>query len=81
MVIIVPNRLKCIIGDVHMYRYAYKVMTNRIEEIQQRQFQISNYLNSNREIITEIQKENMDNLITALKEEREELETILKRII
>lgn len=64
-----------------MYRYAYKVMTNRIEEIQQRQFQISNYLNSNREIITEIQKENMDNLITALKEEREELETILKRII
>jgi Mg2+ and Co2+ transporter CorA len=64
-----------------MYRYPYKVMANRIAEIQQRQFQILNYLDSNREIMTEFQKENINSLMITLKGEKEELETILSRII
>jgi hypothetical protein len=61
-----------------MYRYAYKVIVNRIAEIKQRQFQILNYLDSNKEIIIELQKENMNSLLITLKQEKEELERILK---
>jgi poly(3-hydroxyalkanoate) synthetase len=61
-----------------MYRYAYKVIANRIAEIQQRQFQILNYMDSNKEVIIELQKENMNSLMIALKQEKEELERILK---
>ncbi len=33
-----------------MYRYANKIIANRIAEIQQRQFQILNYLDSKRKL-------------------------------
>ena len=64
-----------------MYRHANKVIANRIAEIKQRQFQISNYLESNKEVIIELQKENMNNVMVALIQEKEELERILKENI
>lgn len=61
-----------------MEKYAYRVMANRIVEIKQRQFQILNYLHSNKDIITEFQKKNLNGILETLNEEREELEIVLK---
>jgi Mg2+ and Co2+ transporter CorA len=61
-----------------MDKHAYRIIKNRIVEIKQRQFQISNYLHSNKDVITEFQEKNLNSILETLDEEREELEMVLK---